>query len=438
LLFVVNHPNALVDALLVGWVVPRRVLITAKSTLFKNPIANLLLRSLGVLPLQRASDLGAGERANPLRNRDTFRSVLHALGRGGAVLIFPEGKSHDEPALAPLKTGAARIAIQARDASCRLAELAIVPIGLIFERKDAPRSRVLVRVGEPILLDAWRAQDTSSAVEELTADIDARLRAVTLNYSSADDATRAARIASLVAAAHYAVPDAPRRERGLGVEAGIAVRVDEIARLLKHADDPLRARADALLARLDAAHELAAEHAVSLEDAAVSLRSSDAARFVTREGWMLLFAGPIAAWGRINHWLPFRAARAVAMRSVDSAADPAMRTLVAGVAFVLVSYSVQTIAVGLLLGWLPAGAYLVSLPMAAEINFRLSERLHRAAGRARAFMALRRSPELRRRLIGELSAVRDEITAFDAAVSSTFAQRDRTRGDYDRAEGGGR
>ena len=53
-----------------------------------------------------------------------------------------------------------------------------------------------------------------------------------------------------------------------------------------------------------------------------------------REGWLLVIGGPFALWGRINHWLPFRAARAVAMRSVDSAADPAMRTLVAGTAFV--------------------------------------------------------------------------------------------------------
>ena len=34
---------------------------------------------------------------------------------GGMVLIFPEGKSHSEPALAPLKTGVARIALEARD-----------------------------------------------------------------------------------------------------------------------------------------------------------------------------------------------------------------------------------------------------------------------------------------------------------------------------------
>jgi hypothetical protein len=42
-----NHPNALVDAL----VVPRRVVLTAKATLLENPIARLLVRTVGVVPL---------------------------------------------------------------------------------------------------------------------------------------------------------------------------------------------------------------------------------------------------------------------------------------------------------------------------------------------------------------------------------------------------
>src|SRR5215213_443603 len=82
LLLVVNHPNALVDALLVGWVVPRRVLITAKSTLFTNPLAAALLRYLGVLPLRRAKDEAqASERPDPTRNRGTFEAVHRALSR---------------------------------------------------------------------------------------------------------------------------------------------------------------------------------------------------------------------------------------------------------------------------------------------------------------------------------------------------------------------
>src|SRR5512132_141687 len=69
LLLVVNHPNALVDALLVGWVIPRRVLITAKATLFRNPVAGALLRWLGVVPLRRASDEApAASRPDPARN----------------------------------------------------------------------------------------------------------------------------------------------------------------------------------------------------------------------------------------------------------------------------------------------------------------------------------------------------------------------------------
>src|SRR4051812_793303 len=102
LLLVVNHPNALVDALLVGWVVPRRVLITAKSTIFQNPVAAVLLRWLGVLPLRRVSDearLQSGASADPSRNLETFRAVQDALSRRGTVLIFPEGKTPEEPAL---------------------------------------------------------------------------------------------------------------------------------------------------------------------------------------------------------------------------------------------------------------------------------------------------------------------------------------------------
>ncbi|HWH51880.1 MAG TPA: lysophospholipid acyltransferase family protein [Gemmatimonadaceae bacterium] len=440
LLLVVNHPNALVDALLVGWVVPRRVLITAKSTLFKNPLANLLLRSLGVLPLQRASDLpAAGGRVDPLRNRDTFRAVLAALGRGGAVLIFPEGKSHDEPALAPLKTGAARIAMQARDEGAaqrgsELSQLAILPIGLTFERKDAPRSRVLVQVGEPIVAAGWQPQSGATAVDELTGAIDARLRALTANYSTADDAARAAHLASIVAAACRTTSNASRARPSLAVEAGIARRVDEIAARLGNADVATRAQAMELARRLDGVHSLAAANGIALEDAAVSLESSDGVRFAVREGGLLLAGGPVALWGRINHWLPFRAARAVAMRSVESAADPAMRTIVAGVAFVLLCYAVQTIVVGVAFGWIAATGYLISLPVAAEINFRLSDRVRRSRQRARAFLIFRRLPELQRRLSAELTALQEDVAAFDAA----FTRADAAESGYGVPAGGGR
>ena len=51
-----NHPNALVDALIVGCTLPRPVVLTAKATLLENPVTRLLIRMVGVVPLRRGSD----------------------------------------------------------------------------------------------------------------------------------------------------------------------------------------------------------------------------------------------------------------------------------------------------------------------------------------------------------------------------------------------
>jgi 1-acyl-sn-glycerol-3-phosphate acyltransferase len=416
LLLVVNHPNALVDALLVVWFVPRRILITAKATIFRNPLGNALLRWVGVVPLRRASDEAKQDGASsPARNKETFRAVYDALREHGTVLIFPEGKSHDEPSLAPLKTGAARMALYARDTGS-VGDLAIVPIGLTFERKEAPRTRVLVQIGEPIILSSWRAPAGVPAADALTAEIDARLRGVTLNYPTIDDAARAVRLASLIAALFEEVPSIGVVDRGLGVEMAIARRIEQLSVRLRGADDAVRRQADQLAQRLDAVERVAANHGVVIEDVGISLERRQALRFILREGWLLLVGGPIAIWGRVNHWLPFGAARLIAMRGIDSAADPAMRTLVAGTAFVALTYLAQTAVVAALWGRSVALAYLISLPVAADINFTLSDRLRRALQRATAFLRFRRDPELQTRLAEELASLRQAVRAFDALL----------------------
>jgi 1-acyl-sn-glycerol-3-phosphate acyltransferase len=415
-LLTVNHPNALVDALIVGWVVPRRILITAKGTLFKNPLAGALLAWLGVLPLRRVSDeRDASRRSDPARNEETFRAVHRALRRRHAVLIFPEGKSHDEPALAPLKTGAARMALQARHAG-DVPGLTVVPIGLTFERKEAPRTRVLVQVGEPISMDHWRAPAEGRPIESLTAEIDSRLRAITLNYATNDDAARATALARVIAAVFSEVPHLHTANRPLGSEAEIARRIERLRSELTVADPSLRAQADDLVRRLDAFQRQVADRRLVIEDLGITTRARDAVRFVVREGWLLLVAGPLALWGRANHYLPFHVARWIATRSVASATDPAMRTIVAGAALVLLAYLGQASLVGWLFGPVVALIYLASLPATADLNFYLSERLRRAVYRARTFLAFRREPSLQRRLLADLDALRHDARTLDAAL----------------------
>ena len=65
------------------------------------------------------------------------------------MALFPEGHSHNEPRRLPLKTGAARIALETEARHGPLG-LKIVPVGLTYDEKGKFRSRVLVRVGDPI------------------------------------------------------------------------------------------------------------------------------------------------------------------------------------------------------------------------------------------------------------------------------------------------
>jgi 1-acyl-sn-glycerol-3-phosphate acyltransferase len=176
LLIAVNHQNALVDSLIVAWAVPRRITMTAKATLLENPLVALLFKVLGVVPLRRVSDEvrnSKGLSADRSRNGGAFREILRLLEQRGAVLIFPEGKSHNEVGLEPLKTGLARLALQARDKRS-IKGVTILPLGLVFEDKGVPGTIAGVHVGEAIEMDSWPNSDHAALTEEIAK----RLRSV--------------------------------------------------------------------------------------------------------------------------------------------------------------------------------------------------------------------------------------------------------------------
>jgi 1-acyl-sn-glycerol-3-phosphate acyltransferase len=176
LLIAANHQNALVDSLIVVWVIPRRIAMTAKATLTENPLIALLFRIVGVVPLRRVSDEARkanGASPDRSRNAEAFREILNLLEHRRAVLIFPEGKSHNEVGLEPLKTGLARLALRARDERS-IKGVTILPLGLIFEDKGVPGTAIGARVGEPIEMDSWPTTDHVGLTEEIAR----RLRSV--------------------------------------------------------------------------------------------------------------------------------------------------------------------------------------------------------------------------------------------------------------------
>jgi glycerol-3-phosphate O-acyltransferase/dihydroxyacetone phosphate acyltransferase len=426
LIITANHPNALVDALVVGTTVRRRVLLTAKATLFENPMLAVVLRAVGVVPLRRAKDervVAVAETAS--RNSDAFRMVTHALRQGQAVLVFPEGISHDEPALAPLKTGAARMALAA--AADGAHGLRLLPVGLIFEQKERPRSRVLVRIGEPIDIDQWLTNTGASDAARLTADIDAAMRRVTLNFASEARARRAIALARALAS----IAEEPRsisHARPLVMEAELAHRVDVATNALATAPPEIVRQADALITRVESLEARLAERHVTLADVHISPRMRHGARFVVREGALAAVSLPVALLGRITHWIPLRLARTLALRAIamDPSRDqPAMRTIVLGLAFVVLWYALQGVLLARWFGIVAALIWLVAIFLAARVDFMLRDRLRRGWTRARSYLALRADPAFRETALAEIRLVVSEALALEQLLVPVVVTADR-------------
>lgn len=415
-----NHPNALVDALLVSTTLRRRVRMTAKATLFEHPLLAPLLRAVGVVPLRRARDELAARHTGPPsveRNAESFQQVTDALVQGGAVLVFPEGISHDAPALAPLKTGAARMALAASEAGAD--GLHLLPLGLIFERKEEPRSRVLVRIGEPIDVGAWRARSGQSGdAARLTADLDVALRHVTLNFASEARAERAVALARALAALTDA-PPAIGEPRSLAAEAELARRIETATDALENAPPEVGRLADEFITRVNALDERLRARGVALNEVRISPRLRHGARFVAREGLVFAVALPVAALGRVMHWIPLRLARMLAMRPLvrDPSRDqPAMRTILLGLAAVLGWYAVQAVLVTRWFGGVAALLWLIVVALAGHVDFLLGDRRRRAWRRARTYLALRADPTLRRDALAEIDALVASGLALETAL----------------------
>lgn len=419
-LVVANHPNALVDPLVIFHTGGRKVRPLAKAPLFGHVIVGPALKALGGLPVYRKEDYPDQMHMNAR----TFDAVIDALRSGEAVQIYPEGKSHSEPSMAPLRTGAARIALLAEDRADWSLGLRVQPVGLTYERKPFFRSRAVAAYGEPIsvadYLDRYR-DDGRNAVRTLTDDIRQALLEVTLQFETNEDRDLVGLAERIWAREKGEAQPRERQELSKRIP---RMRAFARAYARLRSEDP--ERADRLRSVVRRYQRTVTVLGVREGDVPSRYRPSRVVVYALGHLAMLLFVLPAAIVGILFWAAPYHVTRYVTMRIRPKHNEIATYKLTLGLLTFpawlgLVSASISFF-VGLDIGWLVArGAPIVGLAAimwrAKEEEIREDARVFFRAGRRHK--TLDRLYVLRKDLVREFEEVAKRWSGLDPTEIKT-------------------
>ena len=280
LVLVANHPNALLDPSLIQATAGRTVRFLAKSTLFQGQVLSPLIRRSGAIPVYRKIDSGV----DTSRNVETFALVQQALAAGEAICLFPEGISHVSGRLESLRTGAARMVLTSTAAGH---PVAIVPVGLNFDRLPLFRSRLVALFGPAFdgtdLVERFR-DEPQEAARELTDRIADQMRRLLVEANPRGDLPLVARIDRLYASARGVSRDQAEKVRRRQL---IAQGIDRLRE-----EDP--ARYESILEDLRLYDEQRRAFGLRDNDLDRRMPPPEVAKFLAREGLRAAVLLPLA------------------------------------------------------------------------------------------------------------------------------------------------
>ena len=415
LIVVANHSNSLVDGAVIISYLPRMSRFLGASTVWDYRPIRPLLNAAGVVPLHRRQD----GRADQGALTESFSQASDLLQAGGVLALFPEGISHNNPRVLPLKSGAARIALETETTRGPLG-LTVLPVCLTFEEKYRVRTRALIEIGDPIALlpdelDGYRSGQRAAkadAIRALTARVQDSLEAMTPARETWEEARLVARAADMLA------------EPGPGLApqddlAGATANRRSIQAGYVWARDQHPERTDKL--RQDLADYDGMLRATGLRDDQLASGASieTPAGGLGRLLWLGMSA-PVAVLGLVLNLLPFLMLRALSRRKdLDKRST---WSIFAGFfvfpIFWILSFCVLGLAVASLrgssAGW-PVGLALLFLaPLTGRISLIFLDRLAATRADRRARLALRSPTDRIALLIRKRGLIRDELTELAA------------------------
>jgi len=294
------------------------------------------------------------------------------LARGGVVALFPEGISHDEPELQPLKTGAARIALSA-SADDGTDGVVFLPVGLAYDAKARFRSRALVRVGAPMPVAPWADEYRRAdheAVQSLTAAMADAIRTISPVYGSWLEATTLGEIAEVIS---RPLGSASTNEVALAQREQLA---KELAAAQGSADPAAAAALRGAFARYSEELEV-----VGLTDAQLAAHyGGGRMRLLLLWSSTKIVAGaPFALVGAVVHAIPYQIVKRLAKIPSNEGMKATVKLLGCFAAFSLL-YAGLGVAAAELFGPIEGLAVGLGCPLCGYVAVRFSERVKRLGG----------------------------------------------------------
>ncbi|SDS58816.1 1-acyl-sn-glycerol-3-phosphate acyltransferases [Formosa sp. Hel1_31_208] len=178
-IFLANHQNALLDAILIAVKNGRFSYFLTRASVFSVPLISKMLQSLQMLPVYRVRD-GFG---NLSKNTSVFTKSSQLLHEKKAIVIFPEGNHNLKRTVRPLSKGFTRIIFQTLE-DYPETKINVVPVGLNFKHATKYSDSALINFGVPFQVGSELLNDKNKSVLQLKEDVFLQLCQLTTHIES--------------------------------------------------------------------------------------------------------------------------------------------------------------------------------------------------------------------------------------------------------------
>ena len=191
ILFCVNHPDGLIDPLIVTINTSRNDHYLVRAASFKKPLIKKILESLNLMPIYRIRD-GANQLG---KNKEIFESCSNLFKMSESLMIFPEGSHNRKRTVRPLSKGFTRIVFGALEENPEL-KIKIIPVGLTYQNASFYPTKVTLNFGKPIAAEKfYNTDEPISSVNNLKNEVRNQLKKLSVHIP--DDEKYASTLAKL-------------------------------------------------------------------------------------------------------------------------------------------------------------------------------------------------------------------------------------------------